>query len=84
MADWSKTFFHYGSLPKAQVSLYYGYRENVSHNKHTPGEEFCEPQRVLWKKGIGEPIKTYELTSHLRHSWRTLSSHENFEAVSNG
>ncbi|GFX53411.1 uncharacterized protein TNCV_2946501 [Trichonephila clavipes] len=29
--------FHYGSLPKAQVCLYYKYRENVSHDKHTPG-----------------------------------------------
>ncbi|GFT37665.1 integrase_H2C2 domain-containing protein [Trichonephila clavipes] len=32
-----RPLFHYGSLPKAQVCLYYGYRENVSHDKHTSG-----------------------------------------------
>ncbi|GFT64082.1 integrase catalytic domain-containing protein [Trichonephila clavipes] len=56
-----RPLFHYGSLPKAQVCLYYGYRENVSHDKHT-SEQTCL-QRILWKKGIGEPIKTYELTT---------------------
>ncbi|GFT08947.1 integrase catalytic domain-containing protein [Trichonephila clavipes] len=28
-----RPLFHYGSLTKAQVCLYYGYRENVSHDK---------------------------------------------------
>ncbi|GFU83475.1 uncharacterized protein TNCV_3225361 [Trichonephila clavipes] len=46
-----KTSFHYGSLlpsEKAQVCLYYGYRENVSHDKHT-SEQTCL-QRILERR----------------------------------
>ncbi|GFT82436.1 uncharacterized protein TNCV_4686861 [Trichonephila clavipes] len=44
-------------------------------------EQTCS-QRILGKKGIGEPMKTYELITITYNSQCTLSGHENFEAVS--
>ncbi|GFS69118.1 integrase catalytic domain-containing protein [Trichonephila clavipes] len=68
-----RPLFHYGSLPKAQVCLYYGYRENVSHDKHTSGANVFAKNSV--EEGHRRANKNVRVNySNLRHTAPVLLS----------